>query len=103
MDKVVAVANASKVQYYNKTISAELEESINQRKIYIGNAKNGASISKLIYGDGSPQYSAEIIVPLIFEGDAIGAIVLFRKEGELSVSDVNILKVFASFIARQMN
>ena len=103
LEKVIAVANASKIQYKNKIISSELEEYINQRKVYIGNVKNGSNISKLLYEELNVQYSAEIIVPLIFDGDVMGAIVLFRKEGDLSVTDVDILKVFANFIARQMS
>lgn len=101
LEKVIAVSNASKGIYNNKAISPELEALIAQRKNYMGNARDGSSILKIIDGD-SETYSAQIITPVVFDGDVGGAIILFRKEGDLSVAEVNISKVFASFIARQM-
>lgn len=102
LDKIVVCTNASKATYANRTISKEVESVMGNRKCYMGNKGSNSSMIPLFEGDEG-EYSAQIIAPILSGGDLCGSIMLFKKEGDFSISDVNLVKVFANFLARQMD
>ena len=82
----------------NKHISQELSELISGRKTIKGEDKP----IKLADGDG--ELRSEAIVPIISEGDVIGAVALISKEESRILGDVEykIALTMAGFLGRQM-
>ncbi|MEM5795365.1 MAG: stage V sporulation T C-terminal domain-containing protein, partial [Bacillota bacterium] len=50
------------------------------------------------------KFSAEVIAPIIVEGDAIGAVVISSKEPDVQMGDMELklAETAAGFLAKQM-
>ncbi len=100
MEKIIAVSNIGK-SYLDKKISQEIIDTLSQRKNVIVNKEDNSNMFSIIGEEIS--FSSQIIVPIISQGDLYGGLIAMKKEGELSVSEVNVLKAFSNFLARQIN
>ncbi len=70
-DVVIAVAGASKREYLDRKISAELDEIIENRGLYI---KGSSGQTVPIITDGGNHY-VNCAMPILSEGDIIGCVV----------------------------
>src|SRR5690554_4802800 len=75
-DGVVAVSGVSKKEFANKTISEELEKIIKDKSTYVTQAPEDVPVSIVKGQDGGTGYTAQIIVPIISEGDSIGSVMM---------------------------
>ena len=75
-DHVVASAGVSKKEFYERRISGQLEEIIDQRHTYI--AKQGDT--KRIQPVESIERYAGVVIPIIAAGDVIGAVCQMAPE-----------------------
>lgn len=103
-DNIISISGSTKKEYVEKKISNELEKIIEERKtVSFGEGKE-----KLIplYDDEEIEgkYSAEVISPIIAEGDAIGAVIIVAKEEGTKFSDVEVklAETASSFLGKQM-
>ncbi|MGE5652669.1 MAG: stage V sporulation protein T, partial [Bacillota bacterium] len=78
-DTVIAVAGSPKKEFLNKSISPAVEKIMEDRKSFVFNIKAGES-PKPILSDDETKFSAEVIAPIISEGDPIGAVMLVSRE-----------------------
>lgn len=102
-DNIIAVAGSSKKEYLEKRISPELEKIIEGRSTYTTDQEN--AIIKLYYGDENlDSYKAQVITPIVMQGDPIGSITLLSKEPNTSMGDmeVKLLETAAKFLSKQM-
>jgi AbrB family transcriptional regulator (stage V sporulation protein T) len=106
-DIIVAVAGGSKKEFLDKAISKAVEQAIEDRKVVLmpkpGEHKY-CEACPILEDDGECQFTAQVIAPIIAEGDPIGAVILTSKEpgvvmGEL---EVKIAETAAGFLAKQM-
>ncbi|MBE6037566.1 MAG: AbrB/MazE/SpoVT family DNA-binding domain-containing protein [Clostridiales bacterium] len=102
-DKVVAVAGGPKREYLGKEISPALSELIRSRK-----ARNFTEEAPLevLAGEGSTlgNYTAQVAVPIVSQGDPVGALMVYsREEGKEFPPAVELAaRMGAGFLARQM-
>lgn len=97
-DAYIAVAGGSKKDYLNKNISDLVEKTMEDRNSVIMNQQENLSLS-----DGSEEtISAYTIGPIIANGDPIGAVIIFSKEGSLGEVEHKAVETAAGFLARQM-
>lgn len=104
-DMIIAVAGAPKKEYIDKRISEDIERIIEERKTVIRISKDdgkGYAISA-DEEDGS-KYSAQIISPIIAEGDPIGAVIIFSKDPDVVMGEVEskLAETAAGFLGKQM-
>ncbi len=102
-DNIIAVAGASKKEFLNKRISPELEKITEAKITYITNGKDKPI--KLFYEDeGLEQYTAQVITPIVLQGDPIGSVILFSKEPNISMSNLEVktTEIAAGFLSKQM-
>ncbi len=100
-DQFIAVAGNGKKDLLAKSVSRELEHLMTERESLVANKgeKNYVAISF-----DEEEYTGQVIVPIICEGDVIGAVLLLAKEtkqrpGEM---ELKIAQTAASFLGRQM-
>ncbi len=79
-DTIISISGAPKKEYLEKKISYDLEKIIEERKtVYFSDDNKAVSI----YDDEDvdEKYSAQVISPIIAEGDTVGAVIIVSKEG----------------------
>ncbi|MBZ2174592.1 stage V sporulation protein T [Schnuerera sp. xch1] len=102
-DNIIAVAGGSRKQYLEKRISPELEKIMESRNVYATNETNKPI--KIFYEDeNANNYSAQVIAPIIMQGDPIGSAILISKEPGTTMGEIEIkiLETAAGFLSKQM-
>ena len=101
-DTVIAAAGGAKKEYLGKAISPDLERLIENRE----NQQAAAGDKKFvrIVEDDPEELAGETICPIIAEGDAIGAVVLFTRDVKFKMSEpeMKLALTAANFLGRQM-
>lgn len=99
-DAFIAVAGGKK-ELQMKSISKELEEAINERKVILAAQTEPEYID---ITDGDEKYSYQAVCPILCEGDAIGAVVLLSKDSKTAFGEVEekLAGSAAGFLGRQM-
>lgn len=102
-DTCIAVGGASKKEYLKKRISSELEESIENREIHNSN-DSGKMIRISAEEADVAKYTSQLIIPIISQGDPIGAIILMSKENNSSIGEVEmkVAQTASNFLSKQM-
>ncbi|SFG99725.1 AbrB family transcriptional regulator, stage V sporulation protein T [Desulfotomaculum arcticum] len=105
-DTIIAVSGAPKKEFLNRPISTAVEKVMEERKAVIINNPGKDPYCKecLITEDGECKYSAEVIAPIISEGDPIGAVILASRENDLMMGELELklAETAAGFLAKQM-
>ena len=73
------------------------------RNTYI--AKDDMKPMKVFYEDtNNEEYTAQIIAPIIMQGDPIGTVILVSKDSDaiMGESEVKVTEIAAGFLAKQM-
>ena len=99
-DHVVAFAGLPKKDYYERRVSAQLEELMEQRQTHIAKAGD----QKRLQPVESMERYASVAVPIIASGDVTGSVCLILPESGAvpSEGDVKLTQVAAAFLGRQM-
>ena len=102
-DHIISVAGGSKKEYLEKRISPELERIMESRSTYLTEDTNKPI--KLFYEDEtSTEYTAQVIAPIITQGDPIGTVILMSKEPDATMGDIEVklVETAAGFLSKQM-
>ena len=84
-DTVIAAAGGAKKDYLGKPISKQLEEAIQERESI--QADSGERKFVRIINEDVEECYAQTISPVLCEGDAIGAVILFSKDPKLKMGE----------------
>ncbi len=101
-DQIIATAGGGKKELLGKSISKELEEMINNRES-MGHPGRDDRLIPLVQGD-EDSYTAQMIYPILVEGDCAGAVLIYSKEqrARFSESEQKAVACAALFLGRQM-
>ena len=101
-DQIIAASGNQKKDYLGKVISKQVETLIENREL-VQVLSGGKHTVSLFEGDDG-QYEAQIIYPVICEGDAIGAVALSTREEKVRFTESEQKSIYcsASFLGRQM-
>ena len=102
MDEVLHSKGQSCKDFDKKRISLELEKTILMRKTVKNCAQDGDSLTAITDFDPS-GFTSELIVPILCQGDALGAIVLLSKNDKITQEDVSVCKFCEDFLQRQFS
>ncbi|APQ95895.1 stage V sporulation protein T [Clostridium botulinum] len=102
-DTIISISGSPKKEYLEKKISYDLEKIIEERKtVYFGDDNKAVSI----YDDEDvdEKYSAQVISPIIAEGDTVGAVIIVSKEGgkKFNELEMKLAETASSFLGKQM-
>ena len=100
MEKILS---SSKKKYINKQISEEVQELIYKKEIVIKKLDDGSEMLDF-FNSGANEYSCQLIVPIIKDGDAIGSVMILALENKcFDDSSVKICKAFAKYLSDQIS
>ncbi|MEG2353174.1 MAG: stage V sporulation protein T [Clostridium sp.] len=104
-DSIINVSGASKKEYTDRKISDDLETIMEARKAVIC-GQGGEGILIAIYDDEDfeSKYSSQVVVPILAEGDNIGAVIIasIDKNDEFGELQLKLAETAASFLGKQM-
>ena len=103
-DTVIAVSGGSKKEFLEQGISKDLERIIDDKEIYTSKENNDKSIPITQTDSMERIRNAQVIYPIISDGDAIGTVILLSKDEKTKMSDVEkkVVQSAASFLGAQM-
>lgn len=103
-DQVVACSGIAKKELAEKPLSAELERILTDRRAVALNAADGDRMIPVCADDNSGQYTSQLVVPVLADGEIIGAIMLTSRENGVRMTDVEkkVAETTAHIIGRQM-
>lgn len=103
-DNIISVSGAPKKEYGDKKVSMEVEQIMEERNIVNLGEGHGKVVPIIDDEEIEGKYSAQIISPIIAEGDAIGAVIIVSKEENISFGEVEskLAETAASFLGKQM-
>ena len=85
-----------------KMISRQLEQVIHEREVVVAEKDTREFIP--VAGEEMDGVVAEVIVPIICEGDPIGAVALLSRDpkARLGEAELRLVSTAAGFLGRQM-
>ena len=103
-DQVVAASGVSKKELWDKPISPDLESAIQGRQTMTLNRTGGSKLMPVTNEEDTSGYTAQVVSPIIADGEAIGAVVLLSREQNARMGDteVKVAETAASIVGRQM-
>ena len=103
-DCIVSSSGAAKREYAEKALSPEVEQILQNRQIAVMNLSSGAQMIPLVADDRPEAYTAQIVAPILADGEIIGGLILLSKEAGASMCDVDrkVAETTASIVGRQM-
>lgn len=103
-DMVVSASGSPKRELWEKPLSSDMEQAMMNRQAMRLNAVNGAKLIPLTNEDIAEQYTAQVIVPIVSDGEVIGALVLLSKDSGAVMDDVafKVAETTATIVGRQM-
>jgi len=103
-DQVVAASGVSKKELWDKPISPDLESAIQARQTVTLNRNGGSKIVPVTNEEDVSGYTAQVVSPIIADGEAIGAVLLLSREqgARMGDTEVKVAETAAGIVGRQM-
>ena len=103
-DTVIAVSGGSKKEYLEQGISEELEKIMAEKENYNSKENNDTAIPITKNDNNQRKNNAQVVYPIIADGDAIGTVILLSKDEKTKMSEVEaqVGQSAASFLGTQM-
>lgn len=101
-DQFIAASGSNSKQILGKSVSKELEEKMNSRETVC--ASRGESGYIGVMDNEVEEYQHEVIIPIITQGDIIGAVVLLSTKAgdEMNEVETKLAQSAAGFLGKQM-
>ena len=103
-DAVVSSAGAGKREFVEKPLSQEIDYVLQARQTVVLNLGSGASPLPVTGDDRAESYAAQVIVPILSDGEIIGGLMLLSRESgrQMTEIDQKVAETTAVIIGRQM-
>ena len=106
-DVIIAVAGGNKREFLSKPVGKLLEKSLEDRNTIIMNGLenvNDENIHVIQTDDREYTIKAQVIAPIITQGDPIGAVLIVSKDPgvKLGELEIKLAETAAGFLAKQM-
>lgn len=103
-DTVIAVSGGSKKEFLEQSISKDLEKIMDDKEIYVSKDNNNVSVPVTLNSNNDRKNNAQVVYPIISDGDAIGTVILLSKDSNTKMTEVEkkVVQSAASFLGSQM-
>lgn len=101
-DQIIAAAGSNSKQVLGKSVSKALEEKMNSRETVCSSRSDKDYVS--VTDDETEEYQHEVIIPIITQGDVIGAVVLLSAKAgdEMNEVEMKLAQSAAGFLGKQI-
>lgn len=102
MDQVIAAAGSGRKQMQDKFITKQLGKTMSDRAEIV--AADGEKKFIKIVNEQEESFVSQVVIPIICEGDVIGAVVLLNRDEKKKFGDAEkkVAVCAAGFLGRQM-
>lgn len=103
-DMLVSVSGTSRHELMEKPLSREVETAMTNRETLQLNAAANARMIPITAEEDAGGYTAQIIVPIVAEGEVIGSLMLLSRENGIRMNEVDlkVAETTAGIVGRQM-
>jgi len=103
-DAIIAVAGAGRRELMDKSLHEDMEQLMRNREKAIHARRDGGFLNITTDEGENQQYTAQVIVPILAEGDTIGAVILLSRDPStvMNVTELRAAETAANFIGKQM-
>ena len=103
-DQVIAASGVNKKELWDKPISHDLEQVIASRQTQTYNRQLGGKAMPVTNEDDNSGYTAQVVSPIIADGEAIGAVLLLSREqgARMGDTEIKVAETTAGIVGRQM-
>ena len=103
-DTVIAVSGASKKELLEQGVSSQLEKIMEDQEKYISKENNNVAVPITKNENKDRLNNAQVIYPIISEGNTIGSVILLSKDDKTKMTEVEqkVAQSAASFLGNQM-
>ena len=109
MNKTEMIANVAELSGLSKkdaekAVNLSLIHILQQRTPLVAKAGGENAPVSVVQGDNAQAYTAQVVVPIISEGESTGAVVVLSREKDVQLSEAErkSAQVAAGFLGRQM-
>jgi AbrB family transcriptional regulator (stage V sporulation protein T) len=101
---VVSASGAPKKELWEKSLSPEIDQVVQARQTLLLNLADGAKMLPITVGDSPEGYTAQILTPILVDGEVIGALMLLSRENGVVMTDIDmkVAETTATIVGRQM-
>ncbi len=104
-DTIIAVSGGSKKEFLEQDVSQELEQLMEDKEVYTSQ-ENSNKAMPITKNDNQQQRktNAQIVYPIISNGDTIGTVILMSKDanGQMNEVEKKVAQSAATFLGSQM-
>ena len=103
-DTIIAISGTSKKDWLEKGISTELERILEYKEKYISKENNDVAVPITENETNDKLNNAQVIYPIISDGDAVGSVILMSKDDKTKMTEVEqkVAQSAANFLGKQM-
>jgi AbrB family transcriptional regulator (stage V sporulation protein T) len=104
-DVMITVAGGGRRELIDKAVHEDIEQVMQSRTKIVRSLANGDELLSLTSDDDKDHaYTAQVVVPILAEGDAIGAIILLSRDQDalMGTMELKVAETAAYFIGKQM-
>ena len=103
-DAVVSISGTAKKDLMEKPLSADIDRILQGRQTVMLNLSAGDKMIPITADDKADQYTSQLIVPILSDGEIIGGLILLGKEasGRMTDIDQKVAETTATIVGRQM-
>ncbi len=103
-DSIIAVSGASRKDFIEKPLSQDLERVMEEKTTLVVKSPTDKPIPIFSDETGEKRYSAQVVAPIITEGDPIGSVILLSTDPGVSMGELEakLAQSAAGFLGKQM-
>lgn len=103
-DAVIAVSGAGRKELIDRPVHEALESVMNDRARVNVSTARGETLVPVTTDDSGDRFTAQLILPIISAGDAIGAVILLSKDENtvFGQADLKVCETAAGFMGKQL-
>ena len=103
-DTVIAVSGGAKKEYLEQNVSKELEQLMEDKEVYSSKDNSDIAVPITKNDNNEKKYNAQVVYPIISNGDTIGTVILLSKEANTKMNEVEkkVAQSAATFLGSQM-
>ncbi|HHX18049.1 MAG TPA: stage V sporulation protein T [Clostridium sp.] len=103
-DTIIAVSGTSKKEFIEKAVSPDVEKIMEDKVTFVVETPEEKTINILAEEAPDRHYSAQVVSPIISEGDPIGAVMFLSTDPNIRMGEVEskLAQAAASFLGKQM-